>query len=309
MTFTRSDGTVVPKFVYLDMEEYRDKELTAEAFMRTLDRQGMEQVRAGIALQSYIPDTYLTLQQIQAWARQRVARGGGRITIRLVKGANMEMERVEASLRGWPQAPYKTKIETDANFRRMVHEVMKPENLAAMDVGIASHNVFELAYALVMAVEGDALNQVQFEMLEGMANHQRRALFELSNNVLLYAPACKKENFINAIGYLIRRLDENTGPDNFLRHAFKIKVGSPEWERLEHGFVAAFDALPTLSAAPRRTQNRLLPPPEQSPAIEHGWQHLVSEPDTDFALPQNGEWAQQIIATWKPLHGDTSTTA
>ena len=33
------------------MEEYRDKELTAEAFMRTLDRPGLEQVRAGIALE------------------------------------------------------------------------------------------------------------------------------------------------------------------------------------------------------------------------------------------------------------------
>ena len=37
--FTRPDGASVPKFVYLDMEEYRDKELTAAAFMRTLDRQ------------------------------------------------------------------------------------------------------------------------------------------------------------------------------------------------------------------------------------------------------------------------------
>ena len=36
--FTRRDGTIVPKFVYLDMEEYRDKELTADVFMRTLDR-------------------------------------------------------------------------------------------------------------------------------------------------------------------------------------------------------------------------------------------------------------------------------
>ena len=40
--FTRRDGTVVPKFVYLDMEEYRDKELTADVFMRTLDRPGLE---------------------------------------------------------------------------------------------------------------------------------------------------------------------------------------------------------------------------------------------------------------------------
>ena len=301
MTYTRPDGTKLSKFVYLDMEEYRDKDLTAEAFMRTLDRPGMEQVRAGIALQSYIPDSYRTLLQIQQWARQRVAAGRSRITIRLVKGANMESERVEASLRGWPQAPFKTKLETDANYRRMVHAVMEPANLAAMDAGIASHNLFELAYALVLADERDAFDKVQFEMLEGMANHQRRALFELSPNVLLYAPACKKENFINAIGYLIRRLDENTGPDNFLRHAFKIKVGTPEWQHLEKGFLDAFEIMPTLPDAPRRTQNRQLPPPETSPAIERGWQNFVNEPDTDFSLPANDEWAEQIIAQWKPL--------
>ena len=42
-------GESVPKFVYLDMEEYRDKELTAEAFMRTLDRPGLGHVRAGLS--------------------------------------------------------------------------------------------------------------------------------------------------------------------------------------------------------------------------------------------------------------------
>ena len=117
--FTRPDGSTVPKFVYLDMEEYRDKELTAEAFMRTLDRTGLERVRAGIALQSYIPDSFRTLLAIQRWARERVARSGGRITIRLVKGANLESERFEASLRGWPQAPYRTKRETDANYKQI----------------------------------------------------------------------------------------------------------------------------------------------------------------------------------------------
>ncbi|NJD30814.1 MAG: aldehyde dehydrogenase family protein [Gammaproteobacteria bacterium] len=301
--FTRPDGTVVPKFVYLDMEEYRDKELTAAAFMRTLDRDGLQHVRAGIALQSYIPDSYRTLLEIQEWARRRVAAGGGRITIRLVKGANMESERAESSVRGWPQAPYKTKLETDANYKRMVHEVLKTENLAAMNVGIASHNLFDLAYGLVLAHERGALDRVQFEMLEGMANAQRRALFELTRNVLLYAPACRKENFINAIGYLIRRLDENTGPENFLRHAFKIEVDSPEWRQLEQGFLAAFDAIPHTSDAPRRDQDRNQPPVVPA-AIAKGWQHLESEPDTDFALPQNGEWAEGIIARWQPRCGE-----
>jgi RHH-type proline utilization regulon transcriptional repressor/proline dehydrogenase/delta 1-pyrroline-5-carboxylate dehydrogenase len=301
--FERPDGSVVSKFVYLDMEEYRDKDLTAEAFMRTLDREGLKHVRAGIALQSYIPDSYRTLLELQEWARRRVAGGGGRITIRLVKGANMESERAESSVRDWPQAPYRSKIETDANYKRMVHEVTRPENLAAMDVGIASHNLFDLAYGLVLAHERNAMDKVQFEMLEGMANAQRRALFELTRNLLLYAPACRRENFINAIGYLIRRLDENTGPENFLRHAFKIEVGSPQWQQLERGFLAAFDAIATTGDAPRRNQDRNLPPVAPA-AVAQGWRHLANEPDTDFALPQNGEWGERIVAKWRPLCGE-----
>ena len=42
----------------------------------------------------------------------------------------MEMERVEASLRGWPQAPFAAKLETDANYKRMLHEGLRAENLA-----------------------------------------------------------------------------------------------------------------------------------------------------------------------------------
>jgi RHH-type proline utilization regulon transcriptional repressor/proline dehydrogenase/delta 1-pyrroline-5-carboxylate dehydrogenase len=304
--FTRPDGRVVTKFIYLDMEEYRDKELTAEAFMKTLDFPGLEGVRAGIALQSYIPDSFATLKQIQAWARKRVAAGGARVTVRLVKGANMEMERAEASLRGWPQTPFKTKLETDANYKRMLHEVMKPENLAAMDVGVASHNLFDMAYALVLVAENHAQDKVHFEMLEGMANHQRRALFEMSRDLLLYAPACKKQNFINAIGYLIRRLDENTGPENFLRHAFKIAVDSPDWKKLEQGFLASFDLIPKLPSEPRRTQDRNQPGPAGSHAIDHGWQHLENEPDTDFSLPQNGRWGEVIVNEWIQKEGATA---
>jgi RHH-type proline utilization regulon transcriptional repressor/proline dehydrogenase/delta 1-pyrroline-5-carboxylate dehydrogenase len=304
LQFTRIDGSQVSKFVYLDMEEYRDLELTAEVFMKTLDRPGLESARAGIALQAYIPDSYAVLQRLQDWARQRVAGGGSRVTVRLVKGANLEMERVEASLRGWAQAPYRTKMETDANYRRMIGESLKRENLAAMDVGIASHNLFEVAYGLVLANERDAFDKVQFEMLEGMANHQRRAMFELTRNLLLYAPACRKENFINAIGYLVRRLDENTGPDNFLRHAFKLRVGSPEWTRLERGFLDAQAAVDTVSRLPRRRQDRREPPPEQSSALAQGWQKFVNEPDTDFTLPQQVAWAQQLIAGWETRCGD-----
>ncbi len=291
LRFVRADETSVPKFIYLDMEEYRDLALTADAFMQTLTRRGLENVSAGIALQAYIPDSARVQRRINEWARARVAAGGAPVTIRIVKGANMEMERVEASLRGWPQAPFKSKAETDANYKRMLHEALRPENVASVRVGVASHNLFDVAYGLVLADAVGAGERVQFEMLEGMANHQRRALLEHSRHLLLYAPACRKEEFINAIGYLIRRLDENTGTENFLRHAFKLKVGSADWNQLEHSFRESFTI--GITDAPRRTQNRLRPLATH-PREEMMWTAFENEPDTDFSLPQNSEWAAGI---------------
>jgi RHH-type transcriptional regulator, proline utilization regulon repressor / proline dehydrogenase / delta 1-pyrroline-5-carboxylate dehydrogenase len=290
-------GPPVPKFVYLDMEEYRDMSLTSAAFMETLDRPGLEQVRAGIALQAYVPDSYRVQRQLTAWARRRLAAGGSPITIRIVKGANMEMERVEASLRGWPQAPYKSKLDTDANYKQMLLYGLQPEHFAAVRIGVASHNLFEVAFAMLAAAHSGVLEQVQFEMLEGMANHQRRALHEISRNLLLYAPACSEEDFTSAIGYLVRRLDENTGPDNFLRHAFKISVDSPAWTKLEEQFAQSVSVMAHVSDAPRRTQDRR-EPPVQPPAPER-WQILVNEPDTDFSLPHNGQWGESILRQWQ----------
>ena len=300
--FRRSDGSETPKFVYLDMEEYRDLAVTTEVFLRTLARKGLEQVGGGIALQAYLPDSYLAQRRINAWARQRVRRGGSPVTIRLVKGANLEMERVEASLRGWPQAPYASKSETDANYKRMLHEALAPENIAAVRLGVASHNLFDVSYALLLAAEAGALDRVQFEMLEGMANAQRRVLYELTRNVLLYAPATRKEDFINAIGYLFRRLDENTGPDNFLRYAFRLVPDSPEWKRLEASFLESSRRVADVSETPQRVQNRLSETGDP-PAPADSWDRFANEPDTDFSLPANRKWARGIIERWQPGHG------
>ena len=325
-TFERKDGNIVPKFVYMDMEEYRDLSLTAEVFMETLSRPGLDTMAAGIVLQAYVPDSHAWQQTLTAWARRRVEQGGAPITIRIVKGANMEMERVEAALHGWPQAPFKSKLDTDANYKRMVNFALQPENLTAVRPGIASHNLFDISYALVLAAEADALGKVQFEMLEGMANHQRRALHELTNSVLLYAPACRKEDFIHAIGYLVRRLDENTGDENFLRHAFNITVESDAWKLLEAGFVSSFDRIAKLPLDSRRQQDRGRKRTDSSvgeavdtsgvlsgrdggnrtdattelfgASPEKALTAFVNEPDTDFSLPANSLWADRIVTDW-----------
>lgn len=294
---TRADGQTVPKFIYLDMEEYRDLSLTCEVFMRTLDRKGLENTSAGIALQAYVPDSFTWQKRLNEWAKRRVAAGGANITIRIVKGANMEMERHEASVKGWPQAPFDSKCDTDANYKRMVHEGFVAGNLEAVRLGIASHNLFDVAYALVLAMENDAFDRIQFEMLEGMANHQRRALFEETENMLLYAPVCHRENFLSAIGYLIRRLDENTGAENFLRHAFKLVHGSAQWKKLESDFRESFPRVSSLTDQPRRQQDRRVETKASDPTTD-GWQHFRNEPDTDWSLPHHAAWANSIYEAW-----------
>jgi RHH-type proline utilization regulon transcriptional repressor/proline dehydrogenase/delta 1-pyrroline-5-carboxylate dehydrogenase len=105
-------------FINLDMEEYRDLDLTIAVFKRVLD--DFPDLEAGIVLQAYLPDCLAAMQQIQAWAAERRANGGARIKVRVVKGANLAMERVEAAIHGWPLAKLCTKQETDTNYKRVL---------------------------------------------------------------------------------------------------------------------------------------------------------------------------------------------
>lgn len=260
-----------PKFINLDMEEYRDLRLTCDAFQRVLDEPEFHQLRAGIVLQAYLPDSWPFQQKLCAWARERVAKGGARIKIRIVKGANLAMEKVEAELHDWPCAVYSTKEEVDANYKRMVHEACRTENAVAVSHGIASHNLFDIAYALLLREREGVTDAIEFEMLEGMANHQARTVKEAASDLLLYAPIVQRHDFHTAIAYLVRRLDENTAPENFLHDLFGLKPGDSAWERQKSRFLAAVARKDEVDTGPRRHQNRLTDssPPLPSSAPFH----------------------------------------
>ncbi len=295
--FVRKDGTRVPKFVNLDMEEYRDLPITVAAFIRTLEQEAFFDYSAGIVLQAYLPDSHPIQKKLTEWAKERVARGGAPIKLRIVKGANMEMELVESAIFNWPLAPYDNKRDVDANYKRMVVHGMQPENIRAVHLGIASHNLFELAFAHELGIELGVTDYFYFEMLEGMADHVRRALVEMAGDVLLYAPVATKEEFINAIAYLIRRLDENTAEENFLRYAPNLKTDSKAWRFLEKAFVASCRHIDRAGTAPHRIQDRAR---ETFPdKMGTYWdQEFVNEPDTDWSLAANRKWAEAIREKW-----------
>ncbi len=271
------------KFLNLDMEEYRDLRLTCDAFRRVLDEPEFLHLEAGIVLQAYLPDSWPVQRELNTWARERVARGGAGIKIRIVKGANLAMESVDAELHDWPVATYATKEEVDANFKRMLHEGCRRENIEAVRIGVASHNLFDISYALLLRARENAGDRVEFEMLEGMANHQARAVQAAAGGLLLYAPVVLHGDFHNAIAYLVRRLDENTTKGNFLHDLFHLAEGSPAWERQKSAFLTACARKDEIAAGPKRTQDRAS---ERNHPMSTG-SPFHNAADTDWSLLSN----------------------
>lgn len=224
-------------FVNLDMEEYRDLPMTVAAFMRVLDEDEFVAIKAGIVLQAYLPEAHHFFGELVQWSKQRYARSGASIKVRLVKGANLAMERAEAELHGWSPAPYRSKSDVDASFVRLVDAALRPEHSSAVRIGIASHNLFHMTWALEVAKSRSVSEQVDIEMLEGMANAEALAVTRAGQPVLLYAPVTQKDDFAAAVAYLVRRLDENTSDENYLKAAFEISQNPKKFREQEDRFL------------------------------------------------------------------------
>jgi RHH-type proline utilization regulon transcriptional repressor/proline dehydrogenase/delta 1-pyrroline-5-carboxylate dehydrogenase len=284
-------------FVNLDMEEYRDLYLTVNAFTGVLSEPEFHHLEAGIVLQAYIPESVECLNEIAAFARDRHQRGGAMIKVRLVKGANLAMERVEAELRGWEHAPYPTKSDVDANYKRLLDLAVQPRNEGALRVGVASHNLFELGWAL--ALRDTTPVTIEIEMLEGMANPQALALAERAGGVLLYAPLVRRTDFSSAIAYLVRRFDENTSKENFLAHLFELRLGSEQWEIQRERFRESLKDRTSVTSTSRRSQDRsdeqLINPQSDDEGPVAAFEN---EPDTDFTSARNRSWLRAAFLSF-----------
>jgi len=307
--FAKAALTRPATFVNLDMEEYHDLELTMNAFMAVLDEPEFHSLDAGIVLQAYLPDSFGALQALATWAAGRCNREvwgnpGGIVKIRLVKGANLAMERVDAALHGWEQAPYATKVETDANYKRCLDWLLTPERTEAIRVGIGSHNLFDVAFALLLAAERGVLDKIECEMLEGMAPAHARMVQNDADGLLLYTPAVAAADFDVAISYLFRRLEENATDENFIHRLFGMAPGSPSMQLEAARFRASLRQRWSVGAEPQRTQQR---------GTENRGSDgpFANEPDTDPALAANRAWARHVTqsrppAPRAPLTDDTA---
>lgn len=297
----RDNGT----FLNLDMEDYKDLDLTIAVFTAILDQEDLRGYEAGIVLQAYLPDSLGAMQRLQAWAKKRVDAGGARIKVRCVKGANLSMERVDAEIHGWALTTQPSKQDTDTNYKRILDWAMTPERTRNIRLGVAGMNIFDCAFGFELrrARGLEDTDAVEFEMLSGMAEDMQKVVTRDTGHLLLYVPVVNPKEFDVAISYLVRRLEENAAPENFMSGVFDIAQNEAVFARERDRFLAALSNVDQSAPVPtpNRVQDRLAEaaagvPEATGTAAEQARRPFANEPDSDPALAANREWARGIAS-------------
>src|SRR2546423_5279268 len=208
-------------FINFDMECYAHKNTTLELF-RTLfmEEEFRDWPHAGIVIQVYLRDAERDLTNLIEWGRQR----GTRFTVRLVKGAYWDYEKIKAAQNGWRCPVFLQKPESDANFEACTRILLENESIVTSAFG--SHNVRSIAHAQAYAEQlGIDKSRFEFQLLYGMAGPIKRALVEMGYRVREYCPVGE---LLPGMSYLVRRLLENTSNEGFLRAKFSENVSADE---------------------------------------------------------------------------------
>ena len=295
------DGSA--KFINLDMEEYKDLDLTIAVFTSILDRPEFKTLEAGIVLQAYLPDALGAMIRLQEWAAKRVADGGAPIKVRVVKGANLPMETVDAESHGWPLATWSTKQQSDASYKAVLEYALRPEHVTNLRIGVAGHNLFDIAMAWLLAERRGVTEGIEFEMLLGMASAQAQVVKRTVGSLLLYTPVVHPDEFDVAIAYLIRRLEEGASQENFMSAVFDLDADPKLFEREKERFLASVRSMPTEVPGTNRVQDRTTP---VAAGLTDGF---LNAPDTDPSLAANRTWGDAIRARMKGSELGNATVA
>ncbi|MBI4717596.1 MAG: bifunctional proline dehydrogenase/L-glutamate gamma-semialdehyde dehydrogenase [Planctomycetes bacterium] len=253
-------------FVNIDMESTKHREITLHLFKTLLMEPEFRDWRdIGIVVQAYLRDGERDLAGLLDWGRRR----GCRFAVRLVKGAYWDAETA-AAVRSYKQPPVWTrKWESDACYERMTRVML--ENTVLIRPCFASHNVRSIAVAVATAESlGLSPRDYEIQMLYGMGDPLKTAMVRLGQCLRVY---CPYGDLMPGMGYLIRRLLENTSNEGFLKQSFA--------DRADHERLLADPAVARPPSAPLPARDYCDTDPLETPSMFTNASH------TNFASAEN----------------------
>ena len=210
--------------VTLDAEQSQYRDMTINIFMEILDEEEFKNFEnAGIAMHTYFLDSEEKIRDLIAWAKGRTTP----ILVRLVKGAYWDWETITAAQKGVPSPVYGEKWQTDASFERCTNLLL--ENYDVIRLGVASHNIRSIAQAMAKASILDVpQDRLEFQVLLGMGDLLKKAILRMGYPMRVYMASGE---LLPGMGYLVRRIIENTSQTGFLFQS--LGTGVPVEELLK----------------------------------------------------------------------------
>jgi RHH-type proline utilization regulon transcriptional repressor/proline dehydrogenase/delta 1-pyrroline-5-carboxylate dehydrogenase len=199
--------------VYVDAEDTGSNPMIYETFKRVFGSAEFKDIPfPGIVVQAYAKGARAIIEDLIQFARGR----GAPIAVRLVKGAYWDYETITAKLNDWESPLFTKKESSDANYEALSRLLL--DNHEFVMPAFGSHNVRSLAHACCYAESiGVPSTRFELQMLYGMADPIAQAFTKEGHLVRLYVPL---GDLYVGMGYLVRRLLENTSNESFLKHTF-----------------------------------------------------------------------------------------
>ncbi|HEX5370258.1 MAG TPA: proline dehydrogenase family protein, partial [Dehalococcoidia bacterium] len=108
-------------FINVDMEQYQYRDLVQSVFADAVMEPDLrDYANIGIVVQAYLKSSEASIR----FLRQLTEKRGTPITVRLVKGAYWDEERIVADEAGWDVPVYEDKAATDASYERCTDEML-----------------------------------------------------------------------------------------------------------------------------------------------------------------------------------------
>ncbi len=231
--------------------------IVIEGCKRALSNRKLYKADVILELPAYLNAAPALLRELCEWATARAAKGGSPLKVMLTKGSALSSERECAFIYGKESAAAPNKAATESRYKQLVHQAISCKKSAITPV-IATHNPFDLAYALLDWGRSGRKGLPPFIFRAGQGNHLGRMLATQGAQVVLTIGTSAEEGDIYGFeGYLLELVNELSRPDGYLTNGYSVEPADMGWARMRQHFLAALsgrEESPTDATAPTPTE-------------------------------------------------------
>ncbi len=272
--------------------------VVAEGVKLALAGSAFRQADVALELPGYLRGSLALLRDLAEWAQPRAAKGAKPLRVLLDKGSHLEAERLLAHRYGEASAAVATKSETDTLYKKLVHAAIDAKPKAIRPV-IATHNLFDLAYALLDWGRSKREGLPDFVFTTGLGNHLGRMLARAGAKVGLVASVASESGESEFETYLLGLIHEVSMPDSVLSAGYAVESASMAWGRMRQHFLASLSGREEASGRSGETR-----PPDAENFTGTPLLSALNRAETEALYAASTETGQEEAAPTIPLEID-----